>query len=43
MFTHGSMSSSHPLCRRSKRLKSNSMVVPFRCADFLGQLVALEE
>lgn len=34
---------SHPLCRRSKRLKSNSMVVPFRCADFLGQLVALEE
>lgn len=33
----------HPLCRRSKRLKSNSMVVPFRCADFLGQLVALEE
>lgn len=33
----------YPLCRRSKRLKSNSMVVPFRCADFLGQLVALEE
>lgn len=33
----------HPLSRCSKRLKSNSRVVPFLCDAFLGQLVALEE
>lgn len=31
----------HPLSCRSKRLKSNSRVVPFRCDGFLDKLILL--
>lgn len=31
----------HPLSHRSKRLKSNSRVVPFLCDDFLDMLIPI--
>ena len=33
----------HPLCRRSKRLKSNSRVVLFSCDNFLDKLIAVND
>ena len=33
----------YPLCRRSKRLKSNSRVVLFSCDNFLDKLIAVND